>query len=100
MMSTNSPDTKLHAFNMLFNLSIHINLLEDGNAFFDVNSQARDTIGETPRMKIVQQDLYSKVCEMILQPVYKDEPSPKVWNAALSCWLFFVAHQGMIKRKL
>lgn len=100
MLDSPQPEARIHAFNLLFNLSLHINLFEDGNAVFSEKTQMpRTRIGETDHMRAIQQDLYEKCVEMALYLLHNDEEDVRVWNTVLTCWLMFVTSKGKIERK-
>lgn len=99
MLDSPQPEARIHAFNLLFNLSVHINLFEDGNAVFSEKTQMpRTRIGETDHMRAIQQDLYEKCVEMALYLLHNDEEDVRVWNTVLTCWLMFVTSKGKIER--
>lgn len=101
-------DTKIHSFNLVFNISTHLHMFEDV-AFFgpppttnpnSPRSQSNDPFkGTTPTIYRIQTELFAVVKEMLLILVQQGEASRKLWFSGLSCLMYFMADAGQIDRE-
>jgi len=71
MLETNKVEVKLHAFNLLFNLSIHVTLYEESTPL--QNPSIVDKVPISSKIHDIQEDLFSKLKEMLLWIYQKDE---------------------------
>ena len=111
---------KRHAFDLLFNLSIHANLYEDlAHQAIDTSNpegwiQQKQTNKTKTKTKtktknldvkkaytaeLIQEDLFQKLKEMIFYIFHKRFPESALWKSALNCLLFFVAAEGKLIRR-
>ena len=91
MVASPCAEVRVHAFNFLFNLSLHGHLYSP--AQFEGGSSSKIL---TPREVHIQQYLWKVLCELLLCIYQGRELSPEVWQAALNCWLFFVSEDDEI----
>lgn len=99
MLESSQTHTKVHAFNLLWNLSIHMNLLEEIATLPEEGGEGggRET-DAYKRIQAIQEDLFAVVKEMLLFLFHKGEKDEKVWSAALNCALFFITNQGRLDK--
>lgn len=101
-------DTKVHSFNLIFNISTHLHMFEDV-AFFgpppttnpnSPRNPSNDPFkGTTPTVYRIQAELFAIVKEMLLILVQQGETSRKLWFSGLSCLMYFMADAGQIDRE-
>ncbi|EGC32522.1 hypothetical protein DICPUDRAFT_98853 [Dictyostelium purpureum] len=100
-ISSTNRDTRAHTFNILFNLSIHINLyselkLEDGG-----NIQTTNSSGGLSMIRDLQESVFRILVEMVQHLIDFKERDERTWQEALNCILFFITEEGyVIKEKL
>ncbi|EFA76942.1 hypothetical protein PPL_09694 [Heterostelium album PN500] len=80
-------DARSHLFNIIFNLSIHINIYSE----LKLDDGSQGVIGD------LQESVFSLLREVLLYCV-KHEQDEKVWLEALTCIIFFVVDQGVVIR--
>ena len=142
-MLEGNVESKVHAFNLLFNLSVHMNLIVEhlprleGEGMLDAEPSpptsdllksacapcrftARPRLtpvtiahwvpsgpltvrlrGRPPDaqpLQVVADDLYSKLCEMLLWMVHRRVSDASVWQAAFNCFTTFVTSFGHIDK--
>lgn len=106
-----SVDTKVHSFNLVFNISTHLHMFEDV-AFFGPppttnpnsstsprNASSNPFKGSTPTIYRIQSELFAIVKEMLLILVQQGETSRKLWFSGLSCLMYFMADAGQVDRE-
>lgn len=98
-------DTKIHAFNLIFNLSAHLQMFEDVTFFGQPTSTSLGSVpyadqlkGSTPTIYRIQSELFSIVKELLLILVQQGETSRKLWFSGLSCLLYFMTDTGHIDK--
>jgi hypothetical protein len=106
-------DTKIHAFNLIFNLSTHLNMFEDVSFFGPTNTQNPNSSsnpslpgyaysdylqGSTPTIHRIQNELFSIVKELHFVLVQQQETNRKLWFSGLSCLLYFMTDTGHIEK--
>lgn len=114
MLRSKDIDTRIHAFDLLFNLSIHINLFEEIKLEEDKsNPNDNSTSTAYKPMEMLQINLYNLLSDMLLciQTIFiililiifdlivilhRRETEPRVWQAALSLTLYFICNIGYI----
>ncbi|KAH3763203.1 Armadillo-type fold [Pelomyxa schiedti] len=96
MLEASHLDTKIHAFNLLFNLSVHMHMVTHVSILLEDNNPRSSQIDE------IQEDLFKLLTEMLNWMVDRETSfDPKVWEMALNCTIFFITHVGhIIKSKL
>ncbi|EGG20013.1 hypothetical protein DFA_07129 [Cavenderia fasciculata] len=88
ILESPNRDTRIHLFNIIFNLSVHVNIyselrLEDGT---------QGTIGE------LQDSVFSLLRDCLNQMTQVGEKDNDVWAEALNCVLVFIVEQGNVIR--
>jgi len=91
MISNGNRESKIHTFNILFNLSIHVNLyseqrLEDGASSIISPSMINE----------LQDSIFSILITLINHCINNKEREEKVWLESLNCLMFFITEQGNI----
>ncbi|KAF2073610.1 hypothetical protein CYY_005067 [Polysphondylium violaceum] len=91
MISNGNRECKIHTFNILFNLSIHINLyseqrLEDGASSIISSSMINE----------LQDSIFTILLALINHCIITREREEKVWSESLNCLMFFITEQGNI----
>lgn len=109
MLQTGVLETTLQAFNVLFNLTVHLQMLEEV-PFFDVDSECSLSYidmhanihsgdGTTPRISRYQDQLFGVLKESLVQLIQQNETRRKVWFAAMNILLYFITNNGQISRE-
>lgn len=104
LLAAPSAEVRLHAFNLLFNLSIHMNLLEETALLAEVSSPA-PTSPEADRgrqqIERIQEELLQVCLEILLLLLQRQEEDERVWLAGLNCLLYFTTQDGrLVTRRL
>lgn len=94
MFKTNHSDRKLHAFNLIFNISIHANLIDE-----IVLTEYDEKKAISPLVLSVLDHLFDVVREVLRLMLRSNEKDTKVWATALNCLLFFIVKQGKVDVK-
>ena len=81
------------AFNLVFNLSIHINILNN-QMFFDGADEETISTGNAAAQHVgtIHAELVVLLTEMILQLVQWDEEAQAVWVVAYTAWVAMTGH--------
>ncbi|KAL6073543.1 Protein timeless [Balamuthia mandrillaris] len=95
MLGSDNSDTQIHAFNLLLNLSVHINLMEPIPA---LDTSGTSTVTTPRRVQTIQDEIFAVLEEMLLWMFHKQVQDSKVWSVALNCLLFFIAKGGRVDR--
>lgn len=108
MLQTGVLETTLQAFNVLFNLTVHLQMLEEV-PFFDVDGEYSQYIdvyanlhpgdGTTLRISRYQDQLFGVLKESLVQLIQQNETRRKVWFAAMNILLYFITSNGQISRE-
>lgn len=103
-----SIDTKIHSFNLIFNLSTHLHMFEEVSFFRPTNptsgtsprvNNVNDPFkGSTPTIYRIQTELFAIVKELLLILVQQGESSRKLWFSGLSCLMYFMTDAGVVDR--
>lgn len=111
-------ESKVHAFNLLFNLAVHVNMYDEyfpklgadhakSAHYFDRTFAvsfvllAHKKKCETTGFKVVREiedDLFDKLCEMLLWILHRRVTDRAVWLAAFNCTLTFICNHGEIDK--
>ncbi|GAM22350.1 hypothetical protein SAMD00019534_055250 [Acytostelium subglobosum LB1] len=89
IITSDHKDARIHLFNIIYNLSVHINIYSELKLIDDGSS---GMIGE------LQDSVYSLLRDILNHCVQNKERDEKVWMEALNCTLFFIVHQGVVLR--
>jgi len=90
MLQHPAIETRLTAFNLIFNLSVHMNLYEE-LPFFDSDEQ-----GITPTVQRIQDDLCDILKEMLLALIHHQETRRKIWFSGMNLLFYFITDNGHI----
>eukprot|EP01114_Cavostelium_apophysatum_P019502 TRINITY_DN6307_c0_g1_i1.p1 TRINITY_DN6307_c0_g1~~TRINITY_DN6307_c0_g1_i1.p1 ORF type:complete len:1068 (+),score=320.30 TRINITY_DN6307_c0_g1_i1:58-3261(+) len=91
MLSFSMIETKVHAFNFLFNLSVNIN-------YFEEVQEALESKPSTLNIAVAQKHMFEALNEMILWLIHADENNEKVWLIALDTLLYFIIRNGKLDK--
>eukprot|EP00026_Physarum_polycephalum_P000444 Phypoly_transcript_00445.p1 GENE.Phypoly_transcript_00445~~Phypoly_transcript_00445.p1 ORF type:complete len:1231 (+),score=179.96 Phypoly_transcript_00445:1041-4733(+) len=98
MLQSRDIESRVHAFDLLFNLSIHINLFEEIK--MEDSPHAKNTAPDAPPsntykpMERLQGNLFCLLNDMLLYILHRREAEARVWQAALSLTLYFICTIG------
>eukprot|EP01090_Pellita_catalonica_P014529 TRINITY_DN3730_c0_g1_i4.p1 TRINITY_DN3730_c0_g1~~TRINITY_DN3730_c0_g1_i4.p1 ORF type:complete len:794 (-),score=111.25 TRINITY_DN3730_c0_g1_i4:1047-3428(-) len=95
MMAQKDPRTKIYAFNLLLNLSVHMNLLEEVTVIGSLESTNVSKLS-VMRIQKIQTELFGILHELLLWLLQYDVENPSVWSSGLNCLLFFITEHGQI----
>jgi hypothetical protein len=101
-------DTKIHAFNLIFNLSTHLHMFEEVSFFGPPQASPASSsysslpgysplTGATPTTHRIQCELFSMVKELLLIQCQQGETNRKLWYSGLNCLLYFMTDAGFIE---
>jgi hypothetical protein len=91
MLESNQVETKLHAFNLLFNLSVHSNFISK-----DVETNQSNNENGRTNGRDMEDQLFYFLREMSLWLLHKDESNNSVWESAFHLLLYFIVRDGNI----
>ncbi|KAJ6237457.1 conditional loss-of-growth 1 [Anaeramoeba flamelloides] len=114
MLNTKQIGPKLMAFNLLFNLLIHSNLIYDLQQLnLNENNKNKEKTNQKQKQKQkemekenktqnlkklapINEALFNTLQNMIIALSKTEETSPKVWTAALNCFFFVITQSGKL----
>eukprot|EP01130_Rhizamoeba_saxonica_P007241 TRINITY_DN2923_c0_g1_i1.p1 TRINITY_DN2923_c0_g1~~TRINITY_DN2923_c0_g1_i1.p1 ORF type:complete len:565 (-),score=88.53 TRINITY_DN2923_c0_g1_i1:939-2633(-) len=95
IIETENPEAISVGLNIIFNLSIHVNFLEE-IPLHDPKEKAT-----TPLISRIQEELFVILSDSLLKLVYKNIDNHGCWVSALNAVLYFISDKGNIdKRRL
>jgi hypothetical protein len=97
LLRSSSADVRVHAFDLLFNLSVHLHLVEE-SAVLEFTRAAerpeqraealRRAEARNERLESAQRRVFGVLCELLLALVHQHERDSAVLQVALSCMLY------------
>jgi len=98
MLDSDDRATVLHAFNLLLNLSVHINLWEEA-PLIEMDDKRDQVSPSVQHIQDVQESLFGVLREMLTVLHAKQRENDKLWSAAFNCLLFWITKDGRIDRE-
>eukprot|EP01122_Echinamoeba_exundans_P011362 TRINITY_DN4494_c0_g1_i1.p1 TRINITY_DN4494_c0_g1~~TRINITY_DN4494_c0_g1_i1.p1 ORF type:complete len:1100 (-),score=161.24 TRINITY_DN4494_c0_g1_i1:652-3951(-) len=93
MIESSNVEARIHAFNLVFNLSVHVNMFEEVPFFNPTNPR-----GTTPAIFQIQAEIYQVVKQMLSMLLVCEETDRRVWFAGMNLLLFFATERGSIDK--
>lgn len=90
-------DSRVHAFNLAFNLSVHLYLLEEAYPLQAGNAHAMSHYaGALTRIGLMQDDVFAKLGLMLAHCAQRNERDAAVLETALAVLLYFILDNGAL----
>eukprot|EP00002_Diphylleia_rotans_P021331 TRINITY_DN4155_c0_g1_i1.p1 TRINITY_DN4155_c0_g1~~TRINITY_DN4155_c0_g1_i1.p1 ORF type:complete len:875 (+),score=130.88 TRINITY_DN4155_c0_g1_i1:53-2677(+) len=103
MIDSPQVETRIHVFDLLFNMSLHANMLEDNLAVKITHGRDGQRLrisSSTMGIYELQSIIFQKLKDVLLWLYTAEEEDESVWSAAFKCLLYFIIKEGHVSMNL